>query len=78
MRAIVRNRTGVEDWIVEKAYLRRQGTDDVFVFPYDLGLWRNIRQVVNLSCVPVGNGIEWEVAEGCDEYSLTVSFKKIL
>lgn len=74
MRAIIRNRTGVEDWILEKANYRRQNTDEDFIFPYDLGFRNNVRQVINLSCTPVGDGINWTVAEGCDQYTLTVSF----
>lgn len=73
VRAIIRNRTGVEDWIVEKAAHRRHGTNEQFIFPYDLGFWANTREVVNISCSPVGNGIDWKVAEGCDPYALTVN-----
>ncbi|KAB0790303.1 hypothetical protein PPYR_15359 [Photinus pyralis] len=71
LRAIIRNRTGIEDWILEKAIYRRKDTDDTFVFPYHLGLWRNVRQVLNVGCEPVGDGILWEVAEGCDQFTLT-------
>lgn len=74
MRAVVRNRTGVEDWIVEKACHRRQGTEEVFVFPYDLGLWANVRQVINISCAPVGDGVNWKVAHACDSFTLTVFY----
>ncbi|KAK5650884.1 hypothetical protein RI129_001913 [Pyrocoelia pectoralis] len=71
LRAIIRNRTGIEDWILEKAIFRRKDSKDLFVFPYHLGLWSNIRQVLNLSCEPVGDGIYWKVAEGCDQFTLT-------
>lgn len=72
IRAIVRNRTGVEDWILEKAQCRREGIKEPFIFPYDLGTVRNIRQVLNLSCAAVGDGVEWEVAEGFNQFSLTI------
>ncbi|XP_044760994.1 palmitoyltransferase ZDHHC6 [Coccinella septempunctata] len=72
IRAIVRNRTGIEDWIIEKAAYRRRHSNNPFIYPYDLGVWKNIKQVVNLSCQPVGDGIHWDVVDGCHEYSLTV------
>lgn len=74
MRAIVRNRTVIEDWILEKAQHRRKYTSDIFIYPYNLGVWKNIKQVINLSCTPVGDGIHWPVRDGCDQYTLTVSF----
>lgn len=73
VRAIVRNRTGIEDWIVEKAEHRRKSTKEVFVYPYNLGFWTNVKQVINLNCTPVGDGINWPVLKGCDQYTLTVS-----
>ena len=71
-RAIIRNRTGIEDWILEKAKYRREGTDEEFVFPYDLGVIENIQQVANVSCAPIGDGITWKVQDCCDQYTLTV------
>lgn len=87
LKSIIRNKTGIEDWILEKAIYRRQAMVkaareagdmefkvDEFVYPYDLGGWRkNLAQVVGLSCLPVGDGIDWPVADGCDQYTLTVS-----
>jgi hypothetical protein len=72
IRAIVNNRTGIEDWIVEKAKYRREGTDSKFTYPYDLGCWQNIKQVINWSCSPVGDGFSWALAENCDQFTLTV------
>lgn len=71
VRAIIRNRTGIEDWILEKAIHRRKDSEEVFTFPYNLGPWNNIKQVINFSCEPIGDGIFWEVVEGCDQYTLT-------
>lgn len=68
----MRNRTGIEDWILEKANYRYERTNEQFLFPYDLGVWQNIRQVVNWGCAPVGDGIYWKVRSGCTQYTLTV------
>ncbi|CAH1176374.1 unnamed protein product [Phaedon cochleariae] len=72
MRSILKNRTGIEDWIIEKAAFRRRGTNEKFVFPYDLGMRKNFCQVINFSCHPIGNGKCWPVVEGCDQFSLTL------
>ncbi|XP_044260016.1 palmitoyltransferase ZDHHC6 isoform X1 [Tribolium madens] len=71
IRAILRNRTGIEDWIMEKANYRRKSRNEKFIFPYDLGVWQNIRQVVNFSCQPIGDGIFWPVVDSCDQFTLT-------
>ncbi|CAH1989992.1 unnamed protein product [Acanthoscelides obtectus] len=83
VRAIIRNRTGIEDWILAKANFRRSeatansssssdaNMGERFVFPYDLGIRRNIQQVMNWTCQPVGDGIHWPVQYGCDQYTLT-------
>lgn len=72
-RSIMRNRTGIEDWILDKANYRYEGTDKQFIFPYDLGTWENIKQVADASCAPVGDGIYWKVRNGCNQYTLTVN-----
>jgi palmitoyltransferase ZDHHC6 len=85
LKSVFLNRTGIEDWILDKAIFRRKAMARIaeenghkgfeveeFKYPYDLGLWRNITQVLNLSCVPIGDGINWPVIEGCDQYTLTV------
>lgn len=71
LKGVLRNRTGIEDWILEKANYRRKDSKDNFTYPYDLGMLRNIRQVLSLTCQPTGDGIEWEVKEDCDQYTLT-------
>lgn len=84
MRAVIRNRTGIEDWILDKAIYRRQSMMRAaredgnvkyqvkpFVYPYDLGWKKNMAQVLNFSCLPVGDGISWPVVDGCDQYTLT-------
>ncbi|CAD6226698.1 GSCOCG00005869001-RA-CDS [Cotesia congregata] len=72
LSAILRNTTGIEDWILEKAKYRRFGTDDVFIHPYSKGRLFNIKQVLKWHCTPEGDGIVWPVREGCDQYTLTV------
>ncbi|XP_026476828.1 palmitoyltransferase ZDHHC6 [Ctenocephalides felis] len=69
VRSIVRNITGIEEWIIEKAEHRQR--DDAFIFPYNLGFWKNVKQVINFSGDPVGDGITWEVLDSCDQYTLT-------
>lgn len=75
MKVILRNKTSIESWIEEKAKDRIQyyQTGETFIFPYDLGSrWRNFRQVFTGSGSPDGDGIEWQVREGCHRYTLTV------
>lgn len=73
--SIKNNKTGIEDWILKKAQHRRSYNKNLeeFVYPYNLGFWTNIKQVITWSG-PVGDGISWNVAEGCDQYTLTVIF----
>lgn len=73
MRGVARNRTGIEDWILEKAKYRRYEHEPEFSFPYDLGtIRRNVSQVLSGTCAPIGDGIVWETREGCDQFTLTV------
>lgn len=78
MAAITKNRTEIEDWILEKAYYRRLGTNEKFVYPYSKGAWFNLKQVITWNCAPIGDGITWPVLDGCDQYTLTVNASKIL
>lgn len=71
LRSIIRNQTGIEDWIVEKAHHRRDAGDPKFVYPYNLGWKNNLKQVLNWTCDPVGDGITWPVVQSCDQYTLT-------
>lgn len=85
LRTIFRNRTGIEEWILDKAKYRReakakalqqQQIDEVvepFIYPYDLGCIENIKQVLNLNCQPVGDGFSWKIVDGCDQFTLTVT-----
>jgi len=71
IRSILRNQTGIEDWIREKADYRLASSGVRFVWPYDVGRWNNLKQVINWSCQPLGDGISWPVVEGADQYTLT-------
>ncbi|XP_001358030.1 palmitoyltransferase ZDHHC6 [Drosophila pseudoobscura] len=74
LKTIVANQTGIEIWIVEKAIYRRYAigeSEDSFVYPYDLGWWLNLKQVFNDECQKLGDGIDWPVLKGCDQYTLT-------
>ena len=64
LKAIARNQTGIEDWIKEKADFRLRQTERKFTWPYDLGRWDNLNQVLSLSsCTPQGDGIDWVIVE---------------
>lgn len=76
MRAVIRNRTAIEDWILEKALSRRPPTQPKFIYPYNLGWKANLAQVFNLNCEPIGDGITWPVVEGCNQYTLTIEQKE--
>lgn len=71
LKAIFRNRTGIEDWINEKAEYRRHGTDQKFIHPYSRGWLIDTKEVLTWNCAPKGDGITWPVVEGCDQYTLT-------
>lgn len=71
VKTMLTNKTAIEGWIVEKARHRpRPPEDGDFVYPYNLGRWANIKQVITWSDY-VGDGITWHVRPGCDQYVLT-------
>lgn len=74
MMAILKNKTEIEEWILEKARYRRFGTDDKFIYPYSLGWLFNMRQVLTWNCSPIGDGIYWPVIDSCDQFTLTVKY----
>ncbi|XP_067946949.1 palmitoyltransferase ZDHHC6-like isoform X2 [Watersipora subatra] len=68
------NKTGIEEWIDRKSTYRDREED--FIYPYDLGRWRNIRQVLFTSSGwPKSDGFSWEVKDGCGQFDLTVEQK---
>jgi len=72
LKSIARNETGIESWIVEKAMARPRAEGEIWMYPYDLGLFENISMVLNWSTDYVGDGIHWKVFEDLDEYTLTI------
>ncbi|CAG0889545.1 unnamed protein product [Cyprideis torosa] len=68
VRSLLRNRTGIEDWILEKAnFWRRYHEEPPFEYPYDLGARANLLEAWRWS-----DGLmEWGVREGCDPFALT-------
>ena len=71
-KAILYNATGIEQWIIEKAEYRRQKGRNRFIYPYNYGKRKNISQIINWHCTPVGDGYTWPVVKGCSQYSLTI------
>uniref|UniRef100_A0A131XVN3 Palmitoyltransferase n=1 Tax=Ixodes ricinus TaxID=34613 RepID=A0A131XVN3_IXORI len=69
MKIIVRNETTIENWIVSKAQMRERDDDEVFVYPYNLGVAENLKQVF---VYPLSDGVTWPVVPGCNQYTLTV------
>ncbi|XP_070544515.1 palmitoyltransferase ZDHHC6-like [Ptychodera flava] len=69
VRSIWKNETGIETWIIEKADRPRE---DEFVYPYNLGWKRNLKEIFTLEGLPSGDGITWPVVDGCNQYTLTV------
>lgn len=69
LKIIVRNETSIENWIVAKAQMRDRENEEDFVYPYNLGVAENLKQVF---IYPLGDGINWPVAPGCNQYTLTV------
>lgn len=72
---VLKNETGIEAWINQKAEMRleemgRSASD--WVYPYDLG-WKLNAQMVLAWWIKEGNGIDWPMRGGCDQYALTVS-----
>ncbi|XP_022659605.1 palmitoyltransferase ZDHHC6-like isoform X2 [Varroa destructor] len=77
MKMVLKNETGIEAWINQKAEMRleemgRSASD--WVYPYDLG-WKLNAQMVLAWWIKEGNGIDWPMRGGCDQYALTVEQK---
>jgi hypothetical protein len=73
LRSIVRNETGIESWIKDKAESRdKRDNEAEFIYPYDLGTWHNIRMVLYCGHRPELDGVWWPVRPGCNQYTLTV------
>ena len=51
----------------------REEDEEEFIYPYNLGCWENLKQVFTWSGQPKSDGYTWDVLEGCDQFSFTVS-----
>lgn len=71
LKVLFRNQTGIEEWIVEKANYRRRNLVEKFIFPYNVGVKENIKQVMTWNCTPRGDGVSWLVVDECDQFTLT-------
>ncbi|KAK7005090.1 palmitoyltransferase ZDHHC6 [Biomphalaria glabrata] len=72
IRSILKNETGIESWIIDKAVNRdREEEEEDFVYPYNLGWKANLKQVFTFTGRPKSTGFKWDVAEGCDQFTLT-------
>ncbi len=73
LRSIMRNQSGIENWILRKARDRNHRRTKAFIYPYDLGCKENLRQVFNWKETfnVIGDGLTWPVRDGTDEYALT-------
>ncbi|KAK7113258.1 palmitoyltransferase ZDHHC6-like isoform X2 [Littorina saxatilis] len=72
IRSVLKNETGIESWIIDKALDRdRTENEGDFIYPYHLGWRENLRQVFTWSGKPRSDGLTWDVAEGCHQFTLT-------
>ncbi|KAL8612465.1 hypothetical protein ACOMHN_058593 [Nucella lapillus] len=72
LKIVVKNETGIETWIIDKARDReREEAEEPFTYPYNLGRYRNLRQVFTWSGRPRSDGYTWEVVDGCHQFALT-------
>lgn len=70
IRGIIRNRTGIEDYIVDKANVRDR--NDVFVYPYNLGWRRNVSDVLlTWNSIPKGNGVWWPIVYPTTQFTFS-------
>ncbi|CAH8677141.1 unnamed protein product [Schistosoma rodhaini] len=74
LKAVARNQTGIESWIVAKANVWRKdvGEKKPFRYPYDLGKIGNFQQIFLWSGKVLGDGYYWPVVKGCTQYDLTL------
>ena len=56
-----------------QAKYRPRPTNSRFVYPYNVGKWRNFRNVCHMGKREDLDGTWWPVREGCDQFTFTVS-----
>ncbi|TKR60661.1 hypothetical protein L596_027875 [Steinernema carpocapsae] len=73
VKGILKNRTQVEEYIEEKAIIRREDGEGLaaFVYPYDLGHKRNVREVLIWEDLPKTSGLYWPIRSSCDQFTLS-------
>lgn len=73
-RSIIKNETGIETWIIEKALDRDRDEDEEeeFIYPYNLGWKANLAEVFTWTGFPKSDGVVWNVRNGCNQFSLTI------
>lgn len=85
-RILLTNKTSIEKWICEKAADRQENEKDLnlpdtvqpqpFVYPYDLGKFKNITQVLGksfFSSQPCCSGLtDWPVIDSAGQFDLTI------
>jgi len=71
IKSILKNQTGIEDWIREKADYRHRHSENKFIWPYNIGKMNNLKQVVGWSLKASGDGVYWQIVEGTDQFTLT-------
>uniref|UniRef100_F1L4J0 Palmitoyltransferase n=1 Tax=Ascaris suum TaxID=6253 RepID=F1L4J0_ASCSU len=70
LKGVWKNRTGIEDYIVDKANSYERSNE--FLYPYDLGWKRNVREVLGTwNGLPVGNGVWWPIRRPTSQFSLS-------
>lgn len=52
---------------------REEDEPEEFVYPYHLGWKENLKQVFTCTGKPRSDGFSWDVVEGCDQFTFTVS-----
>ncbi|KAL5019083.1 hypothetical protein ScPMuIL_004805 [Solemya velum] len=73
LRSIIKNETGIETWIMEKARDRiRDPGEGEFKNPYYISRFNHLRQVFTWTGRPVSDGFTWPVRKGCNQYTFTI------
>lgn len=57
---------------------REEDEPEEFIYPYHLGWYENLKQVFTCTGKPKSDGFTWDIVEGCDQFTFTVRFYKII
>lgn len=74
LRSILKNETGIESWIIEKALDRDrdEDEDEDFIYPYNMGWKANFTEVFTWKGYPKSDGVVWNVRDECNQFTLTI------